>query len=60
MLPLFLAVGNSDSFFVQQSYSESEPVLPRVTPGDVVAGHDHDEPHTGDHLRHGSSRWVSN
>lgn len=47
-------------FLVQQSYSESEPVLPRAAPGDVVAGHDHDEPDTGDHLRHGSSRRVSN
>jgi hypothetical protein len=45
--------------FLQQSNGEPEPVLPRAAIRDVVAGHDHDELDTGDHLRHGSCRWVS-
>jgi len=55
LLPLF----STATDFVQQSNSEPEPVLPRAAVRDVVAGHDHDELDTGDHLRHGSSRWVS-
>ncbi|KAL6846541.1 hypothetical protein ACP4OV_023989 [Aristida adscensionis] len=37
---------------------EPEPVLPRAASGVVVAGDDHDELDTGDHLRHGSRRWT--
>jgi hypothetical protein len=56
---IFLTLFSTTTNFVQQSNSESEPVLPRAAVRDVVAGHDHDELDTGDNLRHGSSPWVS-
>jgi hypothetical protein len=53
---LFWAVTTS---LLQQSNTESEPVLQRSAPGVVVPSDNHDEHDTGDHLRHGGGRWVS-